>query len=80
MKSKSDVDINSGWFMLGVIFILLGIIYMTIGIFSLIKFIQIYRKSMYLGSIFYISILFSCIAYMTNMSIYVYDVLYIKYC
>ncbi|CAD8077247.1 unnamed protein product [Paramecium sonneborni] len=66
-KSQSE-------FVLGIAFLVLSMIYTTIFCFGTIKYCKIGRKAKYLGKIFYLSIVFSCLAYMLNMALYLYDV------
>lgn len=59
---------------LGMAFLVLGMVYSTIFCFGFIRFCKMNSKSKYLGTTFYFSIILSCLAYMSNMALYLYDV------
>lgn len=70
-----DTDNSTNEFVLGIAFLILGLIYTTILCFGFARFCKLGKNTKYLGIIFYFSILLSCLAYMFNMSIYLYNVL-----
>ncbi|CAD8155868.1 unnamed protein product [Paramecium pentaurelia] len=61
-------------FVLGIAFLVLGMIYTAIFCFGVIRYCKMGKKTKYLGKIFYLSIVFSCLAYMLNMALYLYDI------
>ncbi|CAD8077968.1 unnamed protein product [Paramecium sonneborni] len=65
---------SSSEFVLGIAFLVLGMIYTTIFCFGTIRCYKIGKKAKYLANNFYLSIVFSCLAYMLNMAFYLYDI------
>ncbi|CAK78253.1 unnamed protein product (macronuclear) [Paramecium tetraurelia] len=67
-------DNGQSEFVLGIAFLVLGMIYTTIFFFGVIRYCKMGKKTKYLGKIFYLSIVLSCLAYMLNMALYLYDI------